>query len=141
MFVADGEVRGRPHTSVAEFNLVGEDGAVMDRTSWIASADDAETVYAGGAPAAAAIDGDPATLWHTSWFELEAPPPHPHYLMIDLGASRVVSGFRYLPRQDSSSGRVSVYRFFSSVDGQQWGEPAVQGVFENTALEQGVDLP
>lgn len=69
-----------------------------------------------------AIDGDPATHWHTDW---SASPPHPHTLVIDLGKPRDVAGFTYLPRQDKripdgmiESGEVSL-----SKDGVNWSAP------------------
>ena len=74
--------------------------------------------YAG----AKAIDGDPATYWHTDW---SASPPHPHTLVIDFGRTLKVTGFTYLPRQDKAvpdsmveSGEVSL-----SADGATWGPP------------------
>jgi hypothetical protein len=52
-----------------------------------------------------------------------------------------VSGFRYLGRQDGSlDGRVAAYRFFVSVDGEQWGEPVAAGTLADSAEEQEVQL-
>jgi alpha-L-fucosidase len=72
--------------------------------------------------AALAIDGNPATFWHTDW---SASPPHPHELVIDLGRAVSVAGFTYLPRQDRAvpdsmveSGEVGV-----SADGERWSNP------------------
>jgi F5/8 type C domain len=45
-----------------------------------------------------AIDGDPATLWHTRFTGTAARPPYE--LVIDLGAQQTVRGFVYLARQD-----------------------------------------
>ncbi|MCA9217020.1 MAG: sulfatase-like hydrolase/transferase [Planctomycetales bacterium] len=53
-----------------------------------------------GKLAKATIDGDPGTWWHTDWSV--DPTKHPHELVIDLGASRTVTGIRYLARQDGS---------------------------------------
>jgi hypothetical protein len=138
--VADSAVQG-PYTSIAEFNVLDGDGAVIDRSSWSASADSEESVYVGGAGAHHAIDGEAISMWHTAWFEVE-PPPHPHTLQVDMGSLHDVSGFRYLGRQDGSlDGRVAAYRFFVSVDGVQWGEPAAAGTLANSAEEQEVRLP
>jgi len=49
--------------------------------------------------AANAIDGDPATLWHTRFSDGVVPPPHE--LVIDLGRERSIRGFVYLARQDA----------------------------------------
>ncbi|GAB6166693.1 hypothetical protein JCM19992_26930 [Thermostilla marina] len=46
-----------------------------------------------------AIDGDPATWWHSEFApELHG---HPHELVIDMGKRYVVRGIAYLARQDS----------------------------------------
>ena len=138
--VADSAVSGEAHTSIADFNLIGENAELLPRGDWIASADDAEPIFLGGAPARNAIDADRDSLWHTSWFELVEPPGHPHYLQVDLGGPQVVIGFRYRPRQDHSTGRIAVYRFFVSNDAEEWGEPVAVGVFPNTTTEQEVRL-
>lgn len=136
--VAESEVSGGPNACIADFNLVGESSELLPRAGWIASADDAELSFAGGAPAEQAIDADRDSLWHTSWFGLIEQPGHPHYLQLDLREPQVVVGFRYRPRQDQSTGRISAYRFFMSNDGKQWGEPVISGVFPNSATEQEV---
>ncbi|WTA40733.1 discoidin domain-containing protein [Streptomyces sp. NBC_00846] len=51
--------------------------------------------------AANAIDGNPATKWHTAYSPSVAPMPH--QLTLDLGTTQPVSGLRYLPRQDSAA--------------------------------------
>jgi F5/8 type C domain/Putative Ig domain len=117
-------VDGKPWASVAEFNLLGIDGATLSRKGWVASADSAET----SDRPSNAIDGDPASLWHTQWYG--ASPPPPHSLIVDLGRSAAVSGFRYLPRQDSvSNGSIARFRFYVSNDGVSWGRPIAEGDF------------
>ena len=37
-----------------------------------------------------ALDGNPNTFWHTKWFGQD--PPHPHQIIMDLGAVRTVYG-------------------------------------------------
>lgn len=138
--VADSAVQG-PYTAIAEFNVLDGDGASIDRSSWQARADSEETVYVGGAGARFAIDGEAVSMWHTAWFDVDPPPPHPHTLDIDMGSLHAVSGFRYLGRQDQSlDGRVAAYRFFVSVDGVEWGDPVVAGTLENSTAEQEVRL-
>ena len=44
-----------------------------------------------------AIDGDPATIWHTNW---EPPAQPPHELILDLKKPVRLQGLTYLPRQD-----------------------------------------
>jgi F5/8 type C domain len=138
--VADTEIVDGPLTSIAEFGVLGPDGQPLARDGWVATADAAEATFVGGAPAAMAIDGDAATMWHTPWFQV-VPPPHPHYLQVDLGQPRPIAGFRYLARQDGQVyGRIGAYRFFVSVDGVEWGEPVVAGRLADSALSQDVSL-
>ncbi len=74
-----------------------------------------------------AMDGDPATMWHTDWqFEN---PAHPHELRIDLTESFTIGGFAYLPRPDAGNGTVARYELFVSDDGEDWGRPVAAGTF------------
>lgn len=60
-----------------------------------------------------AIDGDPNTKWHSLW--KAASPPHPHFIILDLGGVKQVSGFTHLPRQDASwNGTTKDYEFYVS---------------------------
>jgi large repetitive protein len=109
------EVAGNPSASMAEFNLLDDNGAVMGRAGWSATSDSAET----GNAAASAIDGSASTRWHTPWISVS--PPMPHWFSVDIGAPRAVSGFRYLPRNDGSAlGILARWRLLSSVDGALW---------------------
>jgi beta-galactosidase len=59
-----------------------------------------------------AIDGQTANFWHSEWGA--AQPGHPHRLILDLGQSREVHGFRYVPRQGTGAvgGRIKDYRIY-----------------------------
>ncbi len=57
-----------------------------------------------------AIDGQTADYWHTEWSEAE--PAHPHQIVVDLGQSQTISGFRYVPRQSPGAGRIKNYRIY-----------------------------
>ncbi|HZU22420.1 MAG TPA: discoidin domain-containing protein, partial [Terriglobales bacterium] len=75
--------------------------------------------------AANAIDGNPATLWVTSYCPNS---PMPHEIQVDLGATYSISGFQYLPRQDGGvNGDIRGYKFFVSLDGVNWGTPVSSG--------------
>ena len=99
-------------------------------------------------PAEAAIDGDPNTCWHTQW--RTSTPPHPHEIQIDLKRTVQIKGFRYLPRQDMTNGRIARYEFYVSADGRapsgttqsvvgrSWGRPAARGAFPNDAQQQEI---
>jgi hypothetical protein len=83
-------------------------------------------------PAVNAIDGDSETYWHTRYSPTE--DPYPHEIVIDLGRTQTISGFRYMPRQDGgTNGRVKNYEFYVSQDGVNWGSPVSQGAFADTA--------
>jgi signal transduction histidine kinase len=103
---------GRPYAAVAELDLLEPSGKVMDRDGWkIAYADSEEQEFEDGA-AENAIDGNPLTFWHTQWGDVS--PPHPHHLVVDLGQSRVIAGFRYLPRAGDArvGGRIRDYHIY-----------------------------
>ncbi len=69
-----------------------------------------------------AIDGNPATFWHTNW---STSPPHPHELVIDIGQALPLAGFTYLPRQDKAvpDGMVETGEVSVSPDGENWSDP------------------
>ena len=131
------EVNGNPWASMAELNVVDENGNTLNRTGWVVTADSQEMQGENGV-ASNVIDGNPATFWHTQW--QAASPPYPHWLVIDLAGNYAVSGFRYLPRQDGPNGRIATYKFYLSADGVTWGTPVTQGAFPNTAAEQTVSF-
>jgi hypothetical protein len=88
-------------------------------------------------PAAAAIDGDPDSFWNTRWGPIA---PLPHFLVIDLGKSVAVKGITYLPRQDSSVGRIKGYKVYVGESPTAFGEPAATGEFPNTRDLQKVNF-
>ncbi len=80
-------------------------------------------------PAANAIDGNPATIWHTVWDP--TPAPMPHQLVIDMGRELEISGVTYLPRADAREGRIKDCEVFCSNDPEKWGEPAAKATFKD----------
>jgi hypothetical protein len=85
-----------------------------------------------------AIDGDPATIWHTAW-EPE-PRPHPHYLILDLRSPIKVAGLVYVPRQDMANGRIGRFALYASNDPAHWGEPIATGQWPDSTEQQTVRL-
>ena len=65
--------------------------------AWRVQAVSSEETAGESARAAKAIDGNPATFWHTEWSRRQA--PYPHSIAIDLGSDTEVAGVRLLPRQ------------------------------------------
>lgn len=104
-----------------------ENPKLLARTGWKLIHVDSEDAIDN--PASFAIDGDPATFWHTLWKSGATPPPHE--IRIDIGAVRSLEGFRYLPRQDGFFvGNIGQYQFRTSLDGIHWSS-AANGTFTN----------
>ncbi|MBO0820388.1 MAG: discoidin domain-containing protein [Nocardiopsaceae bacterium] len=62
-----------------------------------------------------AIDGDPATMWHSQFDPYQ---PLPHEITLDLGGSYHVTGLLYEPRQDGNpNGVITSYAVSVSTDG------------------------
>src|SRR2546428_565248 len=102
----------------------------------VVSVDSQELVGENGA-ATNAIDGNPATFWHTEWFQRTAPLPHT--LVLDLGTQYQVDGFRYLPRQDGGvNGPIAGYQFYVSSDGTTWGTAVAAGTLAANTSEKTV---
>lgn len=90
-------------------------------------------------PAAAAIDGDPATYWHSQWSPTEE--AHPHSIVVDLGEAQETCGILYTPRSGASgtgkaNGLIGEYEVYgsieqSAIDGD-WGEPLAAGSFDGS---------
>ena len=117
-------VGGNPWASMAELTLLDDAGQAIPRTGWTATADSAELVGANH-PALNAIDGNPATFWHTQWVPTSL--PQPHTFIVSLGSGQKIGGFKYLPRQSGTNGIISGYRFYVSSDGVNWGAPVAEG--------------
>lgn len=77
-----------------------------------------------------AMDGDPATIWHTAFGE--STPGHPHFLDIDLGQECEISGFEYLPRDGGGNGTIQRFALFVSESPDSFGDPAITGSFTKT---------
>ena len=104
--------------------------------SWkIVSVDSEETAGADNS-AARAIDGDSSTFWHTRW---NADQKQPHSIAVDMGATHLIGGFTYLPRQDGLlNGVVEKYRFETSADGVSWTTNIANGFFANIQNNPGL---
>jgi hypothetical protein len=91
---------------------------------------DSEETSGEDGKAANALDGDPATFWHTQW--QDSTPEPPHEIIIELTPPAAIKGFTYLPRQDESeNGTIKDYEFFVSNDSASFGEPVAKGTFPN----------
>ncbi|MCA9079264.1 MAG: sulfatase-like hydrolase/transferase [Planctomycetaceae bacterium] len=93
-----------------------------------------------GRRAALAVDGNPDTLWHSQFAPKLIPPPHE--LVLDLGESTTVGGFRYLARQDNGwNGAFGKAEFYVSESAEEFGEPVASHTFTKVKTAQQVDLP
>ncbi|MGQ7869840.1 DUF4998 domain-containing protein [Sunxiuqinia sp. sy24] len=81
-------------------------GVPVDKTNWtIVDLSGEEPAEAQWGPeiqglAAAAIDNDPATFWHSPWDQEQ--PDHPHHFTIDLGAVVKMNAFELTKRQNKN---------------------------------------
>jgi beta-galactosidase len=101
---------GKPYAAIAELNLLDASGNPISHNGWTIAYVDSEERTAEDGSAENAIDGQTANYWHTEW--KNASPPYPHELILNLGKSQTISGFRYVPRQGEGAGHIKAYRVF-----------------------------
>ena len=103
---------GKPFAAVAELDLLDGSGKPLSHEGWTIAYVDSEERDKEDGTAENAIDGQTANFWHTQWGN--AQPNHPHRLVLNLGQTRTVSGFRYTPRQGDGAvgGRIKEYRIY-----------------------------
>lgn len=89
----------------------------------------------GGESATHLLDGDPNTIWHSTYSVTVA--QYPHWVDFDAASVQTLRGFSLLPRQDSSNGRIKEYKIYVSLDNKEWTE-VHQGNFANANSEQRV---
>jgi beta-galactosidase len=102
--------RNDPFASIAELYVLDENGKPFPREKWKVFAVDCEELLAEDGHAENAIDDDPETIWHTTWGSSK--PPHPHYIVIDIGKLEKIGGFRYLPRSSDAPGKIKDFKFY-----------------------------
>lgn len=96
----------------------------------------ASSEEAGSGPARNLTDGDPNTIWHTMYSVTVA--KHPHWVDLDAGEVKELTGFTYLPRQNGPNGNIKDYTIHVSMDNKEWGEPVHKGQFANNTKEKKV---
>jgi beta-galactosidase len=103
---------GKPFAAISEFDVLDASGKPLSHDGWSIAYVDSEEREKEDGTAENAIDGQTANYWHTQWSA--AQPNHPHQLILDLGKSQTVSGFRYVPRQGApdAAGRIKDYRIY-----------------------------
>jgi len=101
---------GKPYAAVAELDLLDAQGNPISHDGWTVAYVDSEERNAEDGAAENAIDGQTANYWHTQWSG--ASPGYPHRLILNLGQTQTISGFRYVPRQGEGAGRIKDYRIY-----------------------------
>ena len=97
----------------------------LARTGWKVVSASCES-----ASASKAIDGNTGTTWSTQ--TANGADPAPQEIVVDMGQTHDLTGFLYLPRQDSCTfGNVDRYAFYVSADGKAWSDAAAKGEFSN----------
>ena len=101
-----------PFAAFAELDLLDVNGQSIPHTHWTIAYVSSEEKEKEDGSALNAINGQTADFWHSQWGS--AQPGHPHRLVIDLGESTRVAGFRYTPRQggDKEAGRIKEFRAY-----------------------------
>lgn len=100
-----------PLTTLAELELIGSDGKIIPVTKWKIVYADSEEVTSGNCTADKIFDKQESTFWQTQ--SVGAKPAHSHQIVIDLGKTESIKGFRYLHRFESNSeGMIKDYRVF-----------------------------
>lgn len=128
-YMRSNKFQPRAHISLEQLHSLVVASSPTDEAGGISIKADSEQE---GYEARNAIDGNPETIWHTSW-EAEA-PGFPHELILELKQPRLLAGVTVLPRQDGNqNGWIRAYRIYLSRDGRDWGEPVAQGQFARDA--------
>ncbi len=102
----------QPYTTIAELELLDENGKEIPRNNWKIVFADSEELQGEDGKADNVFDLQFTSFWHTQWQGNS--PKHPHQLVIDIGAVKKISGIKYLSRQDGRNGRIKDYRFYFS---------------------------
>ena len=102
---------GKGFAAIAELVFLDASGAEIPREECAAIYADSEELLAENGSGKLVLDNQPTTWWHTQWGGPDN-PGFPHQIVIELGAVREVSGFRYQPRQGNGAGRIGDYRVY-----------------------------
>ncbi|MBW8330759.1 MAG: alpha-L-fucosidase [Prolixibacteraceae bacterium] len=120
-FLADGKVEVK---AIAHDPASGKSSPVSHE-SFDISKRDWKIVGISDENAGKILDGNPSSVWHQRSDKM------PIDLVVDLGATYNVSGFKYLPDQGRwSSGIITIYEFYVSGDNERW-KLVSEGEFSN----------
>lgn len=106
---------GGKQTSVADLSILQPDGQPLSSQLWTVAGVSSQETIAEATGALNAIDGQISNFWHTQW--KSAHPPHPHWIVIDLGREEAIGGFVYVPRQGTAEDAVGRIKSFQAYVG------------------------
>ncbi len=142
-FVSLAEIMGTEAAAAAEIEILGfnTDGTAIEETPPTPedplpvpniSVSSVDSQQLPNYPTTAALDGNANTFWHTHF--IGSTTPQPHNIVLDLGNSYPVDGFRYLPRQDGSLfGTITQYEIYVSDNPSNWGTAVSTGSFASNS--------
>lgn len=95
-FEAVNSIDGKDVASIAEFYALDEEGNRLSREPWTVYYADSEDTKRNNRAADKVFDLQESTYWSTKKGDA-----FPHYIVIDLGSDKKISGIQYLPRMES----------------------------------------
>jgi beta-galactosidase len=102
---------GDDFASIAELEILGDDGKPLSRQHWKIVYADSEEANATNNIASNIFDLQESTIWHTSYSINR--DKFPHQIVIDLGETKAIRGFEYLPRQEANKpGMIKDFRIY-----------------------------
>ncbi|PIF02115.1 MAG: hypothetical protein CR996_01520 [Draconibacterium sp.] len=123
---------------LAELNVYGQVASNINKSEWeitgFSSEEPAESNW--GPPiqglAAAAIDDDLGTFWHSQWSG--AQPGYPHYFIVDMKNTVRIMALECFRRQNNGNGQTK-FKIYTSNDGENFVD---QGEFDfNSQINDG----
>ncbi len=103
---------GKERASIAEFNLLGENGKPVSRQHWQIGYADSEETNGGNFTADKIYDLQESTFWNTARGD-----SYPHQLVIDLREDVIITGFSYLPRaEENYPGMIKGYKAYTKME-------------------------
>lgn len=101
---------GKPFTAIAELDVLDARGQSISHAKWTIAYVDSQEMIGEDGSASNAINGQTSDFWHTEW--QNAQPGYPHRLVIDLGQSETIGGFKLVPRSGNNPGDIKDYRIY-----------------------------
>ena len=101
-------IHGDDLAAISELYFIDEKGERISRESWKIRYADSEDVESGNHAADKLYDLQESTYWSTA-----SGAKYPHYIVIDLGSEKRISGMQYLPRMEAETpGAIKDFRIY-----------------------------